>query len=286
MTISKTFTTKEVARLCCVSDATVKRWEDAGLLKSERTSGGHRRFRAEEIARFQREQCLGQRLAHGDDSVFTMPRRCHENNELSELSMFEALTTGREELTADILLNAHLQGKRLNEIFDELVCPPLKKIGELWFSGELSVAHEHLATRTLHNAIYRLRSLLPVPEPLGKLALCCAIEGDFHELPTHLAQITLENAGWEAMNFGANMPIFSLKEETARRKPEMVCVSATLVTDMERLARDFAEFREQAAKQKTMIILGGKIFETECVRKRFQADFYAQNFEEFTHFIN
>ena len=61
MTKSKTFTTREVAGLCHVSDATVKRWEDAGLLHSERTNGGHRRFRAEEIARFQREQGLGRK---------------------------------------------------------------------------------------------------------------------------------------------------------------------------------------------------------------------------------
>ena len=52
-------TTKEVAQLCRVSDATVKRWEDAGLLKSERTCGKHRRFRADEVARFQRMQGLG-----------------------------------------------------------------------------------------------------------------------------------------------------------------------------------------------------------------------------------
>jgi excisionase family DNA binding protein len=55
----KSLTTKEVARLCRVSDATVKRWEEAGQIKSERTSGGHRRFRAEEIAKFQRKFGLG-----------------------------------------------------------------------------------------------------------------------------------------------------------------------------------------------------------------------------------
>ena len=52
MTELKCLTTKEVARLCRISDASVKRWENAGLLKSERTSGGHRRFRAEEIVIF------------------------------------------------------------------------------------------------------------------------------------------------------------------------------------------------------------------------------------------
>ena len=58
MTQTKSLTTRQVANLCSVSHATVKRWEDAGLLVSERTNGGHRRFRAEEVARFQLEQNL------------------------------------------------------------------------------------------------------------------------------------------------------------------------------------------------------------------------------------
>jgi DNA-binding transcriptional MerR regulator len=59
MTDIKGFTTIEVARLCSVSDATVKRWEGSRTFEIRTTSGGHRRFRVEEVARFQREQGLG-----------------------------------------------------------------------------------------------------------------------------------------------------------------------------------------------------------------------------------
>ena len=52
-------TTKEVARICRVSDATVKRWAAAGLIDSEKTSGGHRRFRFDDVAKFQQSQGLG-----------------------------------------------------------------------------------------------------------------------------------------------------------------------------------------------------------------------------------
>lgn len=284
MSVSKTFTTKEVARLCRVSDATVKRWEDAGFIKSERTSGGHRRFRAEEIARFQREQGLGQKQTHGDESVFAANNRCAELKSQSSYTLFDALLAGCEAVATEILISSHLDGKPLTKIFDEMVCPALRKIGERWFAGEISVAQEHLATRTVCNAVYKLRSSLPVPEPVGKLAICCALESEFHELPTHLAQITLENEGWEVLNFGANTPLYSLKEEIKKHSPEMVCISATIFNDIERLSRDFAEFRDLAIKQKTSIVLGGKIFEDECVKKRFPADLYAQSFNEVAEF--
>ena len=284
MSVSKTFTTREVARLCRVSDATVKRWEDAGLLKSERTTGGHRRFRAEEIARFQREQCLGQKQCHGGDSVFAHNNRNGENSSQTEVSLFELILAGREEAAAEFLITHHLNGAHLTKIFDDLICPPMRKIGEMWFAGELGIAQEHLATRIMQNAIYKLRNRLPVPEPTGKLAICCALENEHHELPTHLAQITIENEGWEVLNFGANTPLYSLKEEMLKRLPDMVCISATIMNDIERLSRDYADLREIACKNKISIVFGGRIFRDECMQKRFPGEFYAQSFAEVAEF--
>lgn len=284
MAKSKTFTTKEVARLCHVSDATVKRWEDAGLLNSERTSGGHRRFRPEEIARFQREQGLGQKLSHGDESVFAASNRCSELKAKSGYTFFDALLAGCEEAAADVLINTHLQKKRLDKIFDDTVCPPIRKIGKLWFEGELTIAQEHLATRTAQNALYKFRSVLPVPEPCGRLVMCCAFEGEFHELPTHLAQMVFENEGWEVLNFGANTPLFCLIEEIKKHAPDAVCISATVMNDMERLARDYSEFRRQT--KEIPVILGGGIFIDECMQKRFPAELYAEKFAELNKFLH
>ena len=276
----KSLTTKEVARLCRVSDATVKRWEDAGILKSERTNGGHRRFRAEEIARFQREQGLGLKRNFGDESVFAVSNRNGEGKINADYTMLDALLGGCEAAATEILIGEHLSGTPLTEIFDEIICPALRKIGERWFAGEISVAREHLATRVISNAIYKLRTCLPVPKPLGKLAVCCALENEFHELPTHLAQITLESEGWEVINFGANTPLYCLTDEVIKHNPDIICISSTIINDIERLSRDFTGFRESAVKQKISVILGGKIFENECMRKRFPAELYAQNFTE------
>src|SRR5215204_4117142 len=43
-------TSKEAARVLGVSEASVKRWADSGLLPMEKTAGGHRRFRPEDVA--------------------------------------------------------------------------------------------------------------------------------------------------------------------------------------------------------------------------------------------
>ena len=277
-------TTKEVARLCRVSDATVKRWEDAGFLKSERTSGQHRRFRAEEVARFQREQNLGQRVCHGDKSILTSAGRL-KNKTNSDSSLFDLLVAGCEEETANFIIGAYLQGAALTDIFDKLLSPAMRRVGELWYRGELGIAHEHLATRAAHYALHKLRMSLPLPEMNGKTAFCATFEGDLHELPACFAQITIENEGWEIMNFGANTPLFTLTEEILQYAPHAVCLSATYITEFERLARDYRQFRETVLKLKIPVILGGKTFDDNHIRRRFPAELYAQSFAEVARFV-
>jgi len=280
----KCFTTKEVARLCRVSDATVKRWEDAGLLRSERTNGGHRRFRAEEILRFQREKGLGLKVSNGDESAVRAATRRRAVVNQSDCSLFHSLVAGCEEEAANALIGAHLHGAAPAKIFDDFVCPAMRRIGELWYNGELSITQEHIATRVACNAVFKLRNVLPVPVMNGETAVCCAMEGDFHELPTHLAQTVFENEGWEVLNFGANTPLYALTEEVFQHSPELICISVTVMGDVERLSRDYKYFNEQIGKLKIPIILGGRTLADEQIRRRFPAALYARSFTEIVEF--
>lgn len=283
----KNLTTKEVARLCRVSDATVKRWEDAGSLRSERTTGGHRRFRAEEVARFQREQNLGVKQHHGDDSTLravAAKRFAVVSDDLSPL--FEALVSGREQTAATILISAFLRDTPLIEIFDRLVVGAMQRIGELWFDGELTIAQEHLATRTILSAVHQLRRVLPAVPATGKLAVCCALEGDQHELPINLVQVVLESCGWEVLNFGANMPLYALGEEVERQLPELVCIGATVVYDLDRAARDYQQFRQKLGKLNALVAVGGRAFDDERTRAKFPADLRATSFAQLAQFAD
>jgi excisionase family DNA binding protein len=280
----KGFTTQEVARLCRVSDATVKRWEAAGLLQSERTSGGHRRFRAEEVIRFQREQSLGLMQNHGDESIIKAKTRVREKKNYTDSTFLQSLIDGCEEAATNIVMTAHLEGKPLTEIIDCLICPAMQEIGELWQRGEISVTQEHLATRGAASTVHKLRNALPVPEMKNGLAMCCAMEGDFHEFPTLLVQITIENEGLEVINFGAATPLYCLADEVMRYSPNFVCISAAVINDLERLSRDYKNFRDIIAKLKIPVLLGGRVFEDEHIRKRFVSEFYVRSFTDVAEF--
>jgi excisionase family DNA binding protein len=280
----KCLTTKEVARLCRVSDATVKRWQAAGLLDSERTSGGHRRFRAEEVARFQREQGLGEKKCLGGESVLAVSSRVCAGKNQTDSAFFRSLIKGCEEGAANVLIGAHLSGESPAEICDRIVCPAMSQIGEMWAGGKISVTEEHLASRVAHAAIYKLRAALPVSASNQGLAMCCAAAGDLHELPTYLAQMTIENEGWETINFGANTPFPNLTKEILRRAPAFVCLSATMLTEPERRFCDFQRLRAQIAKTDTLLVVGGRAFDDERTRAHFSADGFLRNFAELAEF--
>jgi excisionase family DNA binding protein len=275
-----TLTTKEVARLLSVSEATVKRWADDGLIQSDKTAGGHRRFGLSTIARFQRER--GAAPEGAQTSGVGDKKSSRES--LSPALLLSQLIQGDEEETGALLIDAYLHGESLVSLFDRVITPAMHQVGELWCSGKLTITDEHLATQTALAALQKLRGLIHVPPPTETRALVCGIEGDLHELPVHLVHALLEGEGWEVINLGPNTPFFALAETLPRHRPQLLCIAAKLLTDPDRLARDYAHVQKVANKMHCAVALGGDALSDRRVRDRFPSDFYAENFEQLLGF--
>ena len=265
-------TTKQVARLLSVSEATVKRWADDGVLTSAKTVGGHRRFSIESIAQLRREKDL-----HGGTASVAKVKK--KTKPLSSADDFRRLILAGDEVEAGAaLVDAYLAHHSLDSIFETIVTQAMHHIGDLWIEGSVTVADEHLATRVVLTALQKLRSVVAPPEPNGLHAICCASEGDLHELPVHLVTLILEAKGWNVTNLGANTPLFSLQEMVSRRRPQLVCISARTIPDLDRAAAEFAQLRRVANKLNTKIVLGGEALRNPNMRVRFPADFFPADF--------
>jgi excisionase family DNA binding protein len=281
-------TTRAVAEILGVSEATVKRWADEQLLFAERTAGGHRRFHAAEVARFLRQQnpqtaaSLRAIAAKAEDAQTSSPEKIENNLNL----LLDCLLGGREDDCASLLIEPALRGTPLWEIFDRLFCEAMSRIGELWYSGDLNIAQEHLATHTATSALHALRSVIGVTEVESRLAVCCSVEDDFHELPVHLAQIIFESEGWSVVSLGANTPFFALEDAVRRHEPQVVCISAAILFQRDRGAHDYGSFHFLTRQTGAKVLLGGKGFMAdEKARERFPADLYAESFKELHAFL-
>ena len=67
--------------------------------------------------------------------------------------------------------------------------------------------------------------------------------------------------------------------------PALVCVAATVIADVERIARDYQEFRRDLEKLNVKILVGGRAFAAETTRRRFPADLRAENFQQLSEYV-
>jgi MerR family transcriptional regulator, light-induced transcriptional regulator len=280
--MTDSLTTKGVAKLLRVSEATVKRWADSGLLQSEKTVGGHRRFSLNAVAHLRRELSIGP----GAQTLSPQAARKRQKVAVPPIEQFaETLLRADEKEAGAVLVQAYLSGAALTTLFDETITGAMHQIGDLWFKGSITVADEHLATRVVFSALQILSAvMMPVP-PSGLKAICCGIEGDLHELPVQLARITLESEGWEVQSLGPNTPLFALSEMVARQRPQLVCIAARSISDLDRATAEYSQLRKITGKFGVSVVIGGEGFRDPGFRERFPSEFYANKFADFSKFI-
>ena len=275
-------TTKDVARLLLVSEATVKRWADDGRLLPKKTAGGHRRFSIQSVALFRREQGI----APAAQSPTKRVRKKMVPGRLPSAESFGDLLLSENEAEATAqLIDAYLQNHELATLFDTTITNAMHRVGDLWFNGTITIADEHLATRVMLSALQKLRGIVVPGQATGLKALSCGIEGDLHELPIHLAEIIFESEGWDISNLGPNTPLFTLRDMVARKKPDLVCVSARSIVDLDRATTEYAQFRKIIEKINGTTVLGGEAFRDSNLRQRFPAEFYAESFSGLATFL-
>lgn len=274
-----------------VSEASVKRWADSGLLPMEKTAGGHRRFRPEDLAAARRGGLVGGEapLPRSRGALSTPAAHAPElapgrADALAE-ETFRALLDGRDEELSSLLVGLHLDGHSVGRLADGLLCAAMRRVGDLWHAGEISIAQEHVATRTAVVALQALRASLQVGAGDERVrALCCSVEDDFHELPLRLAALTLEASGLAVFDLGPSTPFNALAEAVHRFRPGLVCVSSTVLLRLDRAAYDYASFSKAARRAGASVVLGGAGFRDEGIRRRLPADLYAESFGQLEEF--
>jgi methanogenic corrinoid protein MtbC1 len=120
----------------------------------------------------------------------------------------------------------------------------MHRIGELWERGAITVADEHMATALTNRTLAALR---PPPgeteAPRPARALLAAVEGEQHALGLRMAADLLEDAGYETIYLGADVPTRALLQAVESLSPDLVALTATMATLAPRLEAVAAELR-------------------------------------------
>jgi MerR family transcriptional regulator, light-induced transcriptional regulator len=131
------------------------------------------------------------------------------------------------------------------ELYQRVIAPAMYEIGELWQRGALTVADEHLATALTNRVLAALR---PPPDEVATpdrgRALLAAVEGEQHALGLRMAADLLEDAGFDTVYLGADVPTEALLQAVRTLSPDLVALTATMPTLAPRLEAVAAELRQ------------------------------------------
>ncbi len=246
---------KLVATAIGVSESSLKRWCDSGVIDVQRTPGGHRKISLSEVARFLRDQkraALRPELI-GLPANLERSSRCDETRE----ALSAALQAGDLDGSLQIVVGRYLAGARLVDLCSNLLAPVLCGIGEKWECGEVEVFQEHRACEILNRVLYTLRALAPAHDADAPIAIGGAPGRDPSRLPSLMAELTLVEAGWHAVTLGSDLPYCSLLLAVQRYQPALVWLSLTHLECIDAGRDAFREFVESLPNG-TPVVVGGR----------------------------
>lgn len=145
----------------------------------------------------------------------------------------EALERG-DAPSAESIATEALQAKlEVEEIYDQVIGPGMKRIGHLWEEGKISVADEHLATSISQQVMATLfPTMLAHTTPDRQKVMLAGPEGEHHTLGLRMIADTLEGAGYEVLYMGTNVPKDSLLDACRKHHPTALGLSAAMPSTM------------------------------------------------------
>jgi excisionase family DNA binding protein len=247
---------KQAARAMGVSESSLKRWCDQGLIKTVRTAGGHRKMPVAHVLEFIREheqplvspELLGLQPASEHATLGLMRGRS---------SLVDALLAGDWSRAHQIVFDLYLARHSLSVICDEVVTAAFREIGERWACHEADIYQERRGCEIMIRILHDLRRVVSVQDNPSR-AMGGTIEGDFYTIPTTMAELVLCNAGFHATSLGTNIPISSLIKGVQQYRPNLFWLSVSHIREGLDFIPEFARLSQACAESGTALAVGGR----------------------------
>ncbi len=277
----KDLSPKQVARAIGVSESSLKRWCDKGLIPTTKTAGGHRRLPVAGVIAFLRKS--GQQPVQPE--VLGLPPSIGLGKVVLERcanEMERALLAGNESQARRILFDLYMAGRAAYEICDQVIAASLRSIGFNWECGRIDVFEEHRACEIVVRLLFELRQLVDDPPENAPLAIGGAWAGDLSRLPTSMVEITLRELGWNAQSYGPDLPASSLCTAIEKMRPRVLWLSVSYFESLPGFLRDYERVASTAADHGAVVIVGGRAL-SEDVRRRIR---YAAFCDNLAHLVS
>ncbi|MEX2381419.1 MAG: MerR family transcriptional regulator [Opitutales bacterium] len=250
---------RSVADAIGVSESSLKRWADEGLLRVSRTAGGHRRIALHEALRYIRE--AGIPIVRPEAlGLPQLPPEASSHVAVNERDAFliDNVQRGEPFGARTALLSRYLGGESMASLCDGPLREALHNVGELWHHGPEGIHIEHRAVDVCVHALHYVRGFLATPVEGASLALGGGAAGDPYIVPSLMAATVLAAEGWREINLGPNVPAAALTAAIRKFRPRLIWMSFSTQQAAEAALCEMKEPVELAGKLGASFIAGGR----------------------------
>lgn len=210
------------------SDADVTRLR---LLNAATTAGRSigriARLSDDELSQIVREDA-GARLAQAG----AIARRGEESSTPS-IDVIEhalAATARLDAAELEYVLRRAVAQRGVTAFIEEVVSPLLRRIGDDWHAGRSTIAHEHLASSTVHDIV--TEAMRAVGRRSGSATVLVATPtGERHAIGAALVGAAAAAEGWRVLYLGADVPATEIASAAIAAQVRVVAMSVTYVRD-------------------------------------------------------
>ena len=266
--LKKYFNSREAADILGVNVSTIKRWTDRGALECLQSRGGHRKFSLQHLVNY-----IEKNPQPGNESLqaFLQVVRREDGDIVTELAalpagrrldtVYDLLMDSREEEIFNLFVYLYMRDRDLPRLFSENFLPFMRKLGEDWHDGSISVAAEHIASALLRRVLLRMGEHAVRRTALSESAcsvLSMSLDGDSHDMGLYLLDLLLKRHGVRNYFSGGSTPTLGLKEFARSRNIRRFYISMVYSSDTEQRDRNMEELLQIASDLHIDVRLGGQ----------------------------
>ncbi|MCA9719972.1 MAG: MerR family transcriptional regulator [Myxococcales bacterium] len=255
-----------VSEITRVPAATLRAWERRyGIPSPQRTASSYRLYSDHDIALIQELQAMCAEGMSPAEAAQRLTESRAANEPVPALERIDPYERARDAVVhatrsfdpdaVEAAVQRALHLGSATTVYEKVVGPALRVIGERWYAGELSTGQEHMASEIIGNALRNTLRLVQPTEDARKAVLACFAE-ETHELPLLGIALRLCSWGFRTIILGARTPPSALRHATAELRPDLVGLSLTITPpphEARTLIGDYA-----VACSDTPWIVGGK----------------------------
>ena len=267
------YTIKAVSEMTGLSTFVIRAWENRyNAISPERTETNRRLYSNDDVQKLKLLQNAVKKgykirnIANLNEEELrqlvvikqTDPYDFGGETEVFEGDRFKSALEAIKDLDAErlerILMNAGVELSQ-PELLNKFIIPLMFTIGELWQSGEIRIAHEHLASEVVRNFLINIIRSYRTDDSAPVLIIATP-QGQLHEIGAIAAGVTAASLGWRIVHLGADLPFREIAYSLKNQRAKALILGIIYPKDDLKLASELKELTGSIEKDVKILVTG------------------------------